>query len=533
MVSKYSSGARAMLYAVNTKMSQKSISVISMYNTNNPCNIHLGNLQDTVIKNLKNYNAYKFNVAGVSDGISMGTPGMKYSLPSRELIANSIETISEAYQHDGLITIPSCDKNIPGSIMGMISANKPSILIYGGSILPGNYKKNKVDIVDAFKSDIEIKDDNEREYFIKRCCHQGGGSCSGMYTANTMAIMSEILGLSLPNSSSIPAICSIKNNECKTVYKFLDNLIENNITPKDILNKTSFQNAITVLYALGGSTNAVLHLLAIAKYADIKLSLNDFKKDNIPVIGNFKPSYKYRMKDLHDIGGTSGVIRYLYQKGHFNPSSMTVSGKTWEELLEIPTDLDFKKQDVILPLENPIKSDSHIKILNGNISPDGCVAKVKSNDTFIGPVRVFDNENEFLEKFSSIKNGNVILIRYQGPKGGPGMPEMLKATSAISAAGLNVALITDGRFSGGSTGTIVGHLSPEAYEPNSILGIINDNDQIIIDINNKNIHVKLTDEEIKKRKENHKIINKTPKSLYLKTYQKLVSSSSEGCIMKI
>jgi dihydroxy-acid dehydratase len=528
-------GPRSMLYAVKSNMNKSHIGVISMYNTNNPCNIHLGKLQDIVINSLSNYNAFKFNVASVSDGISMGTSGMNYSLPSRELISNSIETISNAYHHDGLITIPSCDKTIPGSLMGMIALDKPSILVYGGSILPGKYKNQDVDIVDAFQSQTKITDSNERENFIKVCCDKKGGSCSGMYTANTMAIVSEVLGLSLPNSSSTPAASNLKELECKTINKFLDNLIINDIKPSDILTKNSFKNAINVIYALGGSTNAILHLLAIAKYSNIKLSLNDFKQHHIPVIGNFKPSYKYRMIDLHKIGGTVAVIRYLSEIGYFDPSALTVSGRTWEELIKIPLKLDFKKQNVILPIENPIKKDSHIKVLNGNLAPEGCVAKVKNNNYFSGPVKVFDDEDEFIKKFNSINNGDVILIRYQGPKGGPGMPEMLKATSAISGSDLDVALITDGRFSGGSTGLIIGHLSPEAYEQESLLNIIQDDDIIKIDLKKNIINVNLSKNEINYRRNNKNLIykEKKPNTLYLRSYQNLVSSSSEGCIIKI
>ena len=542
MASKYSQiitknitnvGPRSMLYAVNTDMKKSHIGVISMYNTNNPCNIHLNKFQNLVIKSLKDYNAFKFNVASVSDGISMGTSAMNYSLPSRELIANSIETISNGYHHDGMISIASCDKTIPGSLMGMIAVNKPSILVYGGSILPGKYNYQDVDIVDAFQSQTKIKDPIEREEFIKTCCDPRGGSCSGMYTANTMAIVSEVLGLSLPNSSSIPAICNIKENECKTINQFLDNLIQNDIKPSDILTRTSFKNAINVVYALGGSTNAILHLLAIAKYANIKLSLSDFKQDHIPVIGNFKPSYKYRMVDLHKIGGTCAFIRYLSEKGYFDPSALTVSGKTWKELIEIPLKINFNNQDVILPFEKPIKKTSHIKILEGNLSPNGCVAKVKSDTYFSGPVKVFNNEDEFIKKINLIQDGDVILIRFQGPKGSPGMPEMLKATSAISGTTLNIALITDGRFSGGSTGLIVGHLSPEAYDENSILNIIQDNDIIRINIKSKSINVNLNDEEIKNRKNNLKIKKNVPKSRYLRSYQKLVSCSSKGCILDV
>jgi dihydroxy-acid dehydratase len=542
MASKYSQiltknitnvGNRSMLYAVNTNMKKSHIGVISMHNTNNPCNIHLNKFQDIVIKSLKDYNAFKFNVASVSDGISMGTSGMKYSLPSRELIANSIETISNAYHHDGMVSIASCDKTIPGSLMGMIAVNKPSILVYGGSILPGKYKYQDVDIVDAFQSQTNIKDPEEREEFIKTCCDKRGGSCSGMYTANTMAIVSEVLGLSLPNSSSIPSICNLKENECKTINKFLDNLIKNDIKPSDILTKASFKNAINVVYALGGSTNAILHLLAIAKYANIKLSLSDFKQDHIPVIGNFKPSYKYRMVDFHKIGGTCAFIRYMTEKGYFDPSALTVSGRTWEELIEIPLKINFNNQDVILPFENPIKNSSHIKILEGNLSPNGCVAKVKNDDHFSGPVKVFDTEEEFIININLIQNGDVILIRYQGPKGSPGMPEMLKATSAISGTDLKVALITDGRFSGGSTGLIVGHLSPEAYESDSILNIIQDNDIIKINLKNKSINVDLNPEVIKNRKNNLEIKQDIPESRYLRSYQKLVSCSSTGCIIDV
>ena len=536
--------AQAMLYAIGFKDEDFNKPIIGIASTGyegNPCNMHLNKLALDVKKGVqeKDYVGLIFNTIGVSDGISMGTPGMRHSLPSRDIIADSVETVVEAMSYDGLITVVGCDKNMPGALMGMIRLNRPSILLYGGTIDSGCHNDKKLDIVSAFEAwggKVSGKI-NEIEYkqIIKKSC-PGSGACGGMYTANTMASAIEALGMSLPFSSSIPANNSNRESLSKEVGKSIEKLILNDIKPLDIISKKSIENAISLVIALGGSTNAVLHFLAIARSANIEFSLDDFQKisDKTPYIANLKPSGKYLMEDLHEIGGIPVILKYMLDAGFLHGDCLTVTGKTLEENLRSVKSLSFN-QDIIMPVENPIKKSGHIQILYGNLAVQGSVAKISGKEglQFKGEAKVFDSELEanLGIKKGLVKKGNVVVIRFVGPKGGPGMPEMLKPTAAIMGAGLgkDVALITDGRFSGGTHGFVVGHITPEAQVGGNI-AFVEDGDVISIDARKNTINLHVSEDEINKRKLNWKKPKlKVNKGSLLK-YARFVSSASKGCV---
>ena len=536
--------AQAMLYAIGFKDEDFNKPIIGIASTGyegNPCNMHLNKLALDVKKGVqeKDYVGLIFNTIGVSDGISMGTPGMRYSLPSRDIIADSVETVVEAMSYDGLITVVGCDKNMPGALMGMIRLNRPSILLYGGTIDSGCHNDKKLDIVSAFEAwggKVSGKI-NEIEYkqIIKKSC-PGSGACGGMYTANTMASAIEALGMSLPFSSSIPANDLNRVSLSKEVGKSIEKLIVRDIKPLDIISKKSIQNAISVVIALGGSTNAVLHFLAIARSANIEFNLDDFQKisDKTPYIANLKPSGKYLMEDLHEIGGIPVILKYLLDAGFLHGDCLTVTGESLEENLRSVETLSFD-QDVVMPIENPIKKSGHIQILYGNLAEKGSVAKISGKEGlhFKGKAKVFDSELEanLGIKKGLVKKGNIVVIRYVGPKGGPGMPEMLKPTAAIMGAGLgkDVALITDGRFSGGTHGFVVGHITPEAQVGGNI-ALVEDGDIISIDARENTINLHVSEAELNKRKLNWKKPKLKVNNGSLFKYAKFVSSASKGCV---
>ena len=536
--------AQAMLHAIGLSEDDFKKPIVGIASTGyegNPCNMHLNKLAEDVKKGVCSTDTIGliFNTIGVSDGISMGTPGMRYSLPSRDIIADSMETVVQAMSYDGLITVVGCDKNMPGALMAMIRLDRPSVMLYGGTIDSGCHKGNKLDVVSAFEawgSKVSGKiDDKEYNTIIKKAC-PGSGACGGMYTANTMACAIEALGMSLPYTSSIPANENSREELCMNVGKSIRILLQKDIKPSDIITKKSLENAIRVVIALGGSTNAVLHFLAIAKASKIKFDLNDFQRisDSTPYIGDLKPSGKYLMEDVHEIGGTPVILKYLLSKGLLNGNCLTVTGKTIAENLQNVKDLDFTQQ-VIKRVENPIKESGHIRILYGNIASKGSVAKITGKEglKFSGPAKVFNSEFDANNgiKNGQVKKGDVIVIRYEGPKGGPGMPEMLKPTSAIMGAGLgsDVALITDGRFSGGTHGFVVGHITPEAQEGGNI-ALIEDGDQITIDSLNNSIDLDITEEKLMQRKS--RWIEPKLKANFgvLYKYAKTVSSASDGCV---
>jgi dihydroxy-acid dehydratase len=536
--------AQAMLHAIGMKESDFKNAVVGIASTGyegNPCNMHLNDLSKHVKKGVlsNNVTGLIFNTIGVSDGISMGTPGMRYSLPSRDIIADSMETVVQAMSYDGLVTVVGCDKNMPGALMAMIRLNRPSILLYGGTIDSGCHNGKKLDIVSAFEawgSKVSGQMDNqEYKSIIKKAC-PGAGACGGMYTANTMASAIEALGMSLPFNSSNPANSKLKEIESENCGKAIKNLLIKDLKPLDIITRKSLENAIRLVVALGGSTNAVLHFLAIARAAKIDFTLDDFQKisDSTPFIADLKPSGKYLMEDVHDIGGTPAVLKYLLKKGLIHGECLTVTGKTLEENLNEVSDLKLN-QDVIKTIEKPIKSSGHIRILYGNIAEEGSVAKITGKEglVFKGSAIVFDSEfaaNKGIGE-GKVNKGNVVVIRYEGPKGGPGMPEMLKPTAAIMGAGLgkDVALITDGRFSGGTHGFVVGHITPEAQEGGNI-ALIENGDTIIIDAIKNTIILDVEGDELIKRK--NKWVEPKLKvgfgSLY--KYAKTVSSASKGCV---
>ena len=536
--------AQAMLHAIGLSEDDFKKPIVGIASTGyegNPCNMHLNKLAEDVKKGVCSTDTVGliFNTIGVSDGISMGTPGMRYSLPSRDIIADSMETVVQAMSYDGLITVVGCDKNMPGALMAMIRLDRPCVMLYGGTIDSGCHKGNKLDVVSAFEawgSKVSGKiDDKEYKTIIKKAC-PGSGACGGMYTANTMACAIEALGMSLPYTSSIPANENSREELCMNVGKSIRILLQKDIKPSDIITKNSLENAIRVVIALGGSTNAVLHFLAIAKASKIKFDLNDFQSisDSTPYIGDLKPSGKYLMEDVHEIGGTPVILKYLLSKGLLNGNCLTVTGKTLAENLENVKDLDFTQQ-VIKKVENPIKESGHIRILYGNIASKGSVAKITGKEglKFSGPAKVFNSEFDANNgiKNGQVKKGDVIVIRYEGPKGGPGMPEMLKPTSAIMGAGLgsDVALITDGRFSGGTHGFVVGHITPEAQEGGNI-ALIEDGDQITIDSVNNSIDLDISEDELMQRKS--RWIEPKLKANFgvLYKYAKTVSSASDGCV---
>jgi len=537
---KQNGAAQAMLYALGLNkndMNKPQVGICSMWYEGNPCNVNLNNLSSDIKTSIQNTELlpFKFNTIGVSDGISMGTSGMNYSLLSRDLIADSIETVMRAQHYDSLICIPGCDKNLPGSAIAMLNLDRPSILVYGGSMKPTylNKKHPNLDIVSAFEAygkfiNKEI-DDSERITIIQNSCNRECGSCSGLYTANTMACILEVMGLTLPNSSSNMCNTNEKFIESSLIGSYIENLIYEDIKPSDIVTKKSFENAIKMLYVTGGSTNAVIHLLAMARAANIELTLEDFKKyEDIPLLLNMKPNGKYVMNDLYMYGGTSTLINYLIKNNIIDGSSITVTGKTLEENV-----LKYKEinSDIIFPISKPFQKNSHIKILKGNLAPDGCVAKLYSNDKNIIKKKaiVFNSESEMLEKLENgeINKDHFIIIRYQGES--VGCPEMLAPTSAVMGYfGKKEfpALATDGRFSGGSRGTLVAHL-PDAYKENSITALIENNDNITINLNSNIIRLEVTKLELNERNKN---IIKPKLNLKgsLKKFSKLVGNIESG-----
>ncbi len=539
--------AQAMYYAIGFKeedFAKAQVGIASMGWDGNPCNMHLNDLATQVrtsINKTEGLLGLRFHTIGVSDGISMGTDGMRYSLVSRDVIADSIETNAGAQYYDGLICIPGCDKNMPGSVMAMGRLNRPSIMLYGGTIAPGHYQgQNDLNIVSAFEALGQKIAGNLSEGdfkgIIKNSC-PGAGACGGMYTANTMASAIEAMGMSLPYSSSNPALSKEKQAECDAAGEAIKLLLEKDIKPRDIMTREAFENAITVIMVLGGSTNAVLHLIAIAKSVGVKLTQDDFQaiSNRVPVLADFKPSGKYLMEDLHQYGGVPAVMKYLLSKGLLHGNCLTVTGKTVAENLTEAPDLDFDQQKIIMPLETPLKATGHLQILYGNLAEKGSVAKIsgKEGERFEGTARVFDGEQELIKGISSgrVHAGDVVVIRNIGPKGAPGMPEMLKPTGAIIGAGLgkSVALITDGRFSGGTHGFVVGHITPEAVE-GGLIGLVNDNDIIEIDAVNNTLILKVSDEEIAKRRAAWvKPAPKATKGVLFK-YARSVKDASEGCV---
>jgi dihydroxy-acid dehydratase len=537
--------SQAMYYAIGFKdddFKKPQVGIASMGWDGNPCNMHLNDLATDVKKSVEANGllGLRFYTIGVSDGISMGTDGMRYSLVSREVIADSIETNAGAQYYDAIVTIPGCDKNMPGSIIAMSRLNRPGIMMYGGTIAPGHYKGQDLNLVSTFEAlGQKIAGNLSEEDFrgiVKNSC-PGAGACGGMYTANTMASAIEALGMSLPNSSSNPAVSKDKQNECAALGAAIKLLLEKNIKPKDIMTRKAFENAITVVIILGGSTNAVLHLIAMAKAIGVELTQDDFQKisDKTPVLADFKPSGKYLMEDLHQYGGVPAVMKYLLRKGLLHGDCLTVTGKTVAENLEAAPDLDFDQQKIIMPLDKPLKATGHLQILYGNLATGGSVAKIsgKEGERFEGTARVFDGEHAVIKGISEgrVHAGDVVVIRGIGPKGGPGMPEMLKPTGAIIGAGLGktVALITDGRFSGGTHGFVVGHITPEAYE-GGLIGLVEDNDIIEIDAINNTLTLKVADDVIAERQRNWKRPAPKATSGVLYKYAKLVKTAADGCV---
>lgn len=536
--------SQAMLFGAGLKaedMNKPEVGIASVWYEGNTCNMHLLDLAGHVKAGVEQAGmvGLRFNTIGVSDGISMGTEGMSYSLQSRDLIADSIETVMSAQWYDANISIPGCDKNMPGCLMAMGRLNRPALMIYGGTIKPGYHHGKKIDIISAFQTYGEFIsgriDDKDRQEVVKKAC-PGAGACGGMYTANTMASAIEALGMSLPYSSSTPAVDQGKLDECLKAGAAIKYLLEKDIKPQDIMTRTAFENAMVLVTVLGGSTNAVLHLIAMARSVNVKLTIDDFQavSDRMPYLADLKPSGQYVMEDLHNVGGTPAVMKYLLEKGLLNGDCLTVTGKTIaENLAELPG--LSPGQQIIHPLEQPIKPSGHIRILKGNLAPGGAVAKItgKEGEVFKGPARVFDSEEDMLKALEDkkIQKGDVIVIRYEGPKGGPGMPEMLTPTSAIMGAGLgkDVAMITDGRFSGGSHGFIIGHVVPEAQEGGPI-ALIKNGDIITLDAKKNLISVAVSDEELQNRRSLWTMppYKATRGTLY--KYIKSVKSASEGCV---
>lgn len=536
--------SQAMLYGTGmteSDMDKAQVGISSVWWEGNTCNMHLNDLAAEVKKGVvaAGLVGMRFNTIGVSDGISMGTDGMSYSLQSREIIADSIESVMGAQWYDANISIPGCDKNMPGCIIAMGRLNRPSLMIYGGTIKPGHSHEQTLDIVSAFQSYgafIAGKiDEPQRQDIVKHSC-PGAGACGGMYTANTMAAAIEAMGMSLPYSSSNPATDPAKIQECHAAGVAIKHLLEIDLKPRDIMTRAAFENAMVIVMALGGSTNAVLHLIAMARAVDVPLTIDDFQRvsDRVPFLADLKPSGKYVMEDLHNVGGTPAVMKYLLEKGLIDGSCMTVTGKTIAENLKgLP---GFKAgQEVVMPMEKPIKSSGHIQILKGNLAPGGSVAKItgKEGMKFSGPAKVYDREEAMLAGLErkEIVKGDVVVIRYEGPKGGPGMPEMLTPTSAIMGAGLgkDVALLTDGRFSGGSHGFIIGHIVPEAQEGGPI-ALVKNGDVITIDADTKKLSVAVDDAEMARRKAAWTMppYKATRGTLY--KFIKNVKDASQGCV---
>ena len=537
--------AQAMYYGIgltDADLAKPQVGIASMGYDGNTCNMHLNDLAAVVKKGVWDAQMVGliFNTIGVSDGMSNGTPGMRYSLVSRDVIADSIEAICGAQYYDGIIAIPGCDKNMPGSLIAMGRLNRPSIMVYGGTIAPGHYKGQDLNIVSAFEA-LGQKlagelDEADFKGIIQHAC-PGAGACGGMYTANTMASAIEALGMSLPYSSSNPALSPEKKQECVDAGKAILHLLEKDIKPSDIMTRKAFENAITIIMVLGGSTNAVLHMIAMAKSVGVEVTQDDFQtiSDKVPVLADFKPSGKYLMQDLHQYGGVPAVMKYLLKEGLLHGDCLTVTGKTMAENLATVPDLDFDQQKIIKPISHPIKPTGHLQILYGNLATGGSVAKIsgKEGELFEGPARVFDGEEELIAGIHSgrIKAGDVVVIRQVGPRGAPGMPEMLKPTSAIIGAGLgkSVALITDGRFSGGTHGFVVGHITPEAFV-GGLIALVEDNDVIELNVATKKMTLKVDDETIAARRAKWVApkLNVT-KGLLFK-YAQCVKDASQGCV---
>ena len=536
--------SQAMLYGVgltDADLKKPQVGICSMWYEGNTCNMHLDRLSAQIKEGVSASGlvGLRFNTVGVSDGLSMGTEGMSYSLPSRDLIADSIETVVRAQWYDALITVPGCDKNMPGSVMAMARLNRPALMVYGGTIRAGHAQGKPRDIISAFQSYGEYLagtiTDEQRLDIVRHAC-PGAGACGGMYTANTMAVAIEALGLSLPFSSSLPAEDAGKGDECRRAGAAIRVLLERDLKPRDILTSKSFENAMTMVMAVGGSTNAVLHLLAMAKAAGVKLELADFQRvsDRVPLLADLKPSGRYVQEDLHAVGGTPAVMKYLLERGYLHGDCMTVTGRTLAENLESTPHLKTG-QEIIHTIEKPVFARGHIRILHGNLAPRGSVAKItgKEGERFTGVANVFDSEEAMLAGLENkqIGKGDVVVIRYEGPKGGPGMPEMLTPTSAIMGAGLgaDVALLTDGRFSGGSHGFIIGHITPEAQEGGPI-ALVRNGDRITIDAAACQLSVEISDEELASRRSAWVAPPPKVTSGVLAKYVRLVGSASEGCV---
>jgi dihydroxy-acid dehydratase len=542
---KHLPAAQAMLYGIGLTeqdMKKAQVGIVSTGFDGNTCNMHLNALAAEVKQAVWDQELVGliFNTIGVSDGISNGTEGMRYSLVSREVIADSIETVCGAQYYDALIAVVGCDKNMPGSLIAMGRLNRPAIMVYGGSIAGGQWKGKSLNIVSAFEALGEKLANklSEEDYkgIIQNSC-PGAGACGGMYTANTMACAIEALGMSLPYSSSNPAISREKSQECHEAGKAIRLLMERDLKPRDIMTFEAFENAITVVTALGGSTNAVLHLIAMAKSVGVKITQEDFQRisDKTPLLADLKPSGKYLMEDLHRIGGTPAVLKYLLEHGYLNGNCITVTGKTLAENLAIAGTLDFERQDIILPVERAIKKTGHLQILYGNLAEKGSVAKItgKEGEKFKGRASVFNGEFEVIDGISSgkIKSGDVVVIRYVGPRGAPGMPEMLKPTSLIMGAGLgkSVALITDGRFSGGSHGFVIGHITPEAFD-GGLLALVEDGDWIEIDVKRRQVNLLVDEKTLAIRRSHYKAPSLRVKSGVLFKYAKQVKTAADGCV---
>ena len=535
--------AQAMLHAIGLStedLKKPQVGIVSTGWEGNPCNMHLNDLARDIKKSVNESDLVGliFNTIGVSDGISMGTSGMRFSLPSRDIIADSIETVTSAQWYDAVIAVVGCDKNMPGAMMALGRLNRPAIMVYGGTIAPGCHASKKLDVVSAFealgqKISGEI-DQTEYDQIVQKAC-PGPGACGGMYTANTMASAIEALGLALPYNASNPAVDHHKNEESAQLGAAIRNLLEKDIKPRDIVTKKALENAVRLITVLGGSTNAVMHMIAISKAFELDLDLNQFQEwsDSTPFLADLKPSGKYLMQDLHEIGGVPGVMKMMLENGLLHGDCITVTGKTIAENLADVKALD-ENQQIIMPLDNPIKPNGHIQILFGNLATEGAVAKItgKEGEVFVGPAKVYDGEDACNAAIQAreIEKGDVVVIRYCGPKGGPGMPEMLKPTSSIMGIGLgkSVALITDGRFSGGTHGFVVGHITPEAYDGGGI-ALVKNGDIITIDAQKNIIEMAVSDEEMAERKNawvqpNEKLTG------FLSKYRKTVSSASEGCV---
>ena len=537
--------AQAMFYGIgltDADLHKGQVGVVSMGYDGNTCNMHLNDLAAEVKKSIweNDLVGLTFHTIGVSDGMSNGTPGMRYSLVSRDVIADSIETVCGAQYYDGLITVPGCDKNMPGSLIAMGRLNRPSLMLYGGTIAPGHYNGQDLNIVSAFEALGQKMagqlDEADFMGIVKHAC-PGAGACGGMYTANTMASAIEALGMSLPYSSSNPALSDEKKQECKDAGAAIRLLLERDIKPRDIMTRKAFENAVSVIMVLGGSTNAVLHMIAMAKSVGVSFTQDDFQmiSDKIPVLADFKPSGKYLMQDLHQYGGVPAVMKYMLAQGWLHGDCLTVTGKIIAENLAGVPDLDFDQQKIIYPKENPIKATGHLQIMYGNLATGGSVAKIsgKEGELFEGPARVFDGEHALIEGINSkkIQPGDVVVIKNVGPMGAPGMPEMLKPTSAIIGAGLgkSVALITDGRFSGGTHGFVIGHITPEAYK-GGLIGVVEDGDIIELNVPKRTMTLKVDEATIAKRRaaQPAPVLNVTNGVLW--KYAKLVKDASEGCV---